>query len=91
MKKEIPSWVFVSSVAVVVLVGGFFLVRAVQGPGELPAPKIKVSQEIPDHLKGKLSPELEAKIREQTSRFAEIDPNAPKASGGPTAPPSAGN
>lgn len=77
MKREIPTWVVVTSIAVIVAVGGFFFVRGTLGQGELPAPKIKVKQEIPDHLKGKLSPEAEARIREQTKKYGEVDPNAP--------------
>lgn len=77
MKKEIPTWAVVVSIAVVALIGGFFVVRGAMGPGELPAPKIKVKQEVPDHLKGKLPPEVEAQIREQTKKYGEVDPNAP--------------
>lgn len=86
MKKEIPSWMFATVVVVVVGIGGLFLARAIMGPGELPAPKIKVKTEIPEHLKGKVSPETEAMIREQTRKYGEIDPNAPSA---PTGPPNA--
>lgn len=78
MKQSIPTWAVIASVAVVVLIGGFFLVRAAMGPGELPAPKIKVRQEIPDHLKGKLPPGVEAQIRQQTQKYGEVDPNAPQ-------------
>lgn len=83
MKKEIPTWAVVSSISVVLLIGVFFVYRAISGPAELPAPKIKVQQEVPEHLKGQLSPEMEAKIREQTQKYGEVDPNAP-------APPTAG-
>lgn len=84
MKKEIPTWAVVVSVTVVVLIGGFFVFRGAMGPSDLPAPKIKVKQEIPDHLKGRLTPEVEAQIREQTRKYGEVDPNAPaQQSGGP--------
>ncbi len=88
MKKEVPVWVVVSSIVLVVLVGGFFIFRAMAGPADLPAPKIKVKQAIPDHLKGKLTPEQEAQILEQTKKYGEIDPNAAGSSPAPTAPPS---
>ncbi len=77
MKKEIPTWAVIASIAAVVLLGGLFVGLGALGPGELPAPKIKVKQEVPEHLKGKLSPEVEAQIREQTQKYGEIDPNAP--------------
>lgn len=83
MKKEIPTWVFGATIAVAVVIGGFFLARALMGPGDLPAPKIKVKQEIPEHLKGNLSPEMEAQIREQTRKYGEVDPNAPGPTPGP--------
>ncbi|MBX3095732.1 MAG: hypothetical protein KF812_02610 [Fimbriimonadaceae bacterium] len=86
MKKEIPKWAVVTAIVVAVAIGGFFLNRAISGPPELPAPKIKVQQEIPDHLKGRLDPETEAQIREQTQKYGEIDPNAapaPSPSNGP--------
>lgn len=62
--------------------------RAISGPPDLAAPKIKVKQAIPEHLKGKLTPEQEAQILEQTKKYGEIDPNAPAAPTPPTAPPS---
>lgn len=80
-------WAVISSIGVVVLVGAFALFKAVAGPPELPAPKIKVKQEIPDHLKGKLPPEVEAQILEQTKKYGEVDPNAPSAPTAPSAPP----
>lgn len=88
MKQKVPTWVVVASVAVLVLIGGFFAFRIAAGPGDLPAPKIKVKQEIPDHLKGKVSPEVEAQIREQTQKYGEVDPNAPSGPSGPSGPPS---
>ncbi len=77
MKQKLPTWVVVASVALVVFIGGFFAVRAASGPGDLPAPKIRVKEAIPEHLKGKMSPEMEAQIKEQTEKYGEIDPNAP--------------
>ncbi|HRF59004.1 MAG TPA: hypothetical protein PLH94_03705 [Fimbriimonadaceae bacterium] len=78
MKKEIPTWAVIASIAAVALIGGFVVIFGAMGPRELPAPKIKVKQEIPDHLKGRLSPEVEAQIREQTKKYGEIDPSAPE-------------
>jgi hypothetical protein len=71
MKKEVPSWVVITSIAVVVLIGGFFIYKAIAGPGELAAPKIHVKEEIPEHLKGHLPPEVEAQIREQTKKYGD--------------------
>lgn len=88
MKKEIPLWAVISSIAAVVLIGVLVVYKATGGPGELPAPKIKVKEEIPEHLKGKLPPEVEAQIREQTKKYGEIDPNAPTP--GPTSGPPGG-
>lgn len=87
MKKEIPSWAVISAIAVAAIIGVFFVVRAASGPPELPAPKIKVKQEIPEHLKGHMTPEMEKEIREQTQKYGEIDPNAPANSGPPAGPP----
>lgn len=87
MKEKLPNWVVISAISVLVVIGAFFGIRAAQGPGDLPAPKIKVKQEVPDHLKGKLSPEVEAQIREQTRKYGEVDPNAPGGPSGPQAPP----
>ncbi len=81
MKKEIPIWAVVSSIGVVVIIAGYFIFKAVSGPPDLPAPKIKVKEEIPEYLKGRLSSEMERTIREQTKKYGEIDPNAPS---GPT-------
>ncbi len=69
MKKEVPVWVVVSSIVLVVLVGGFFIFRAMAGPPDLPAPKINVKPEIPEHLKGKLSPEMEKQAIEQAKKY----------------------
>lgn len=74
LKKEIPNWVVITSIVVVVCIGGYFLGRAIMGPGELPAPKIKVKEVVPEHLKGKLSPETEALIREQTKKYGDVQP-----------------
>lgn len=87
MKKEIPMWAVISMISVVVIIAGFFIFKAVSGPGDLPAPKIKVKEEVPSHLKGKISPEMEQQIREQTKKFGEVDPNAP-AGGAAPGPPS---
>ena len=69
MKKEVPVWVVVSSIVLVVLVGGFFIFRAMAGPPDLPAPKINVKPEIPERLKGKLSPEMEKQAIEQAKKY----------------------
>lgn len=86
MKDKLPNWVVISAIVVVVVIGGIFAFKASAGPGELPAPKIKVKQEIPDHMQGKLTPEMEAQIREQTRKYGEIDPNAPGRTPEGTAP-----
>ena len=75
--RKLNGSLLIGYLAVGVLIGGFFVWRGAAGPAELPAPKIKVKQEIPDHLKGKLSPEVEAQIRHQTQKYGELDPNAP--------------
>lgn len=77
----------IGAIAVAVILTVFVIAKAVMGPGDLPAPKIKVKEEIPAHLKGKLSPEMEAQIREQTAKYGEIDPNAGQAPTPHTAPP----
>lgn len=77
MKEKLPNWVVATAITLVLGVGGFFIFRAMSGPGDLPAPKIKVRQEVPEHLQGKLTPEMEAQIREQTKKYGEVDPNAP--------------
>lgn len=86
MKQKLPNWVVISAIALVVVVGGFLIFRASSGPGDMPAPKIKVKQEVPDHLKGKVPPEVEAQIREQTKKYGEVDPNAPAGPTDPNAP-----
>ena len=87
MKKEIPSWAMISAVVVAVLVCGFFIYRASQGPGDLPAPKITIKEEVPSHLQGKLTPEMEKMMREQAKQYGTMDPNA-KSDPVPVAPPS---
>ena len=87
MKKEIPSWAMISAVVVAVAVVAFFVYQASQGPGDLPAPKIVITEEVPEHLKGKMSPEMEKMMREQAKQYGTMDPNA-KSDPAPTAPPS---
>ena len=69
MKKEVPVWVVVSSIVLVVLVGGFFIFRAMAGPPDFHAPKINVKPEIHEHLTGKLSPEMEKQAIEQAKKY----------------------
>lgn len=90
MKKEIPGWVFGAGIAAAVAIGGFFLFRAMSGPPEDPTPKLNVGTEVPDYMKGKVSPEMEKMMKEQAERYGSgttVDPNQ---GGPPTAPPNAG-
>lgn len=86
MKQKLPNWVVISAIAVVVVIGAIVIFKGSAGPGDLPAPKIKVKQEVPDHLKGKLPPEVEAQIKEQTRKYGEVDPNAPSGPSDSNAP-----
>ncbi len=88
MKKEVPAWVVISSIVVVVLIGGFFIMRAIAGPPDLPAPRINVKPELPERLKGKLSPEMEKQAIEQAKKYGGNGSDAAGAPTAPTAPPS---
>jgi hypothetical protein len=69
MKKQLPMPLVIGIIAVVVVLGGFAIFKAVQGPGELPAPKIKVGDKaVPDYVKG-MSPEMQKMVEEQTKKY----------------------
>ncbi|MDI9641709.1 hypothetical protein QPK87_18000 [Kamptonema cortianum] len=69
MKKEIPLWATISAITVFVVVGGYFLVRATFGSGEMPPPKINVSDEVPDYIGDQMPPEMREQMREQAKKY----------------------
>jgi len=70
MKKEIPQPLVIGSIALVVLVAGFLLWKAIQGPGELPRAPITIGSEpIPSYMKDQMTPEMQKMIEEQTQKY----------------------
>lgn len=91
MKREIPKPVVYSTVVIVLALAGFFGYRALSGPPEFPAAKLKLGPEgaVPSYMKGKMTPEMEKMIEEQTKKYGAVEGGG---NGGnqPTAPPTPG-
>jgi len=87
MKHEIPKFIVITTLLAAVAVGTLFVLRA-GGTSEIAGPKIEVgSQAVPDYLLDKMSPEMQAKVRQQSAEQGVVTERATqKSSQAPSAP-----
>ncbi|MBN9501240.1 MAG: hypothetical protein BGO01_05445 [Armatimonadetes bacterium 55-13] len=92
MKREIPKPLVYSVVVVVVGLVCFFGFRMLSGPPEFPAAKLKLGPDgaVPSYMKGKLSPEMEKMVEEQTKKYGATEGGTGNPGNQPTAPPAPG-
>lgn len=90
MQKELPKPAIYGSLVVVVAVLGFFLFRALSGPGEIPRTKplyYDPAKPLPDYLMKSLPPDQRDRIIQQIKATGIPKPgaanSAPTAQSGP--------
>lgn len=90
--QDLPKPLIIGAIAVVAAVGIFFLIRAGSTP-TVPGPKIEVGQQaVPEYLRDKLPPEVQAQIKQESERVGTVTERATQmGSQAPAAPNAAPN
>jgi|GEM_PF-4528499 len=74
--QDIPKPLIIGAITVVAAVGIFFLIKA-GGTETVPGPKIEVGQQaVPEYLRDKLPPEVQAQIKQDSERLGTVTEKA---------------